>query len=145
MNLHVESAYEPYSHKGRSHKGAHSSGDKLFDAIADQQLAGKRKKSNQKAQRTIEGLRLVLRVLELLLDLGTLSLMLHAAIVWWTTRDEVQWPPTDMRPTWTMMGVAFGTTLAHVVSLVTQCAKVCLRVLGFISYAAKLSPVPFHA
>ncbi|KAJ4188930.1 hypothetical protein NW755_006430 [Fusarium falciforme] len=133
MDLNVESAYEPYSHQGRFNEAEHGSGDKLFAAISDQQLLLKRKKADKGTQRTIEGLRLVLRVLELLLDLSTLALMLHAAIVWWTTRNKivdngsgwriVQWPHTDMRPTWTMMGVAVGTTLAHVVSLITQCRK----------------------
>lgn len=155
MDLNMESAYEPYSHQGRFHEAEHRSGDKLFAAISDQQLLLKRKKADQGTQRTIEGLRLVLRVIELLLDLSTLALMLHAAIVWWTTRNKIvdngsgwrviQWPHTDMRPTWTMMGVAVGTTLAHVVSLITQCRKVCWGVLETIIYATKPCSVPFHA
>ncbi|KAM0424511.1 hypothetical protein ACHAPT_010225 [Fusarium lateritium] len=135
MDLNAISAYEPYTHQGLSHdeEADHGASDKLFAAISDQQVLLKRKKADQGNQRTIEGLRLLLRVLELLLDLSTLALMIHAAVVWWTTRNKIvnngngwkviQWPHTDMRPTWTMMGVAVGTTLAHVVSLVTQLKK----------------------
>ena len=137
----MESAYEPYSHQGRLHEPDHGSGDKLFAAISNQQLLLKRKKADQGTQRTIEGLRLVLRVLELLLDLSTLALMLHAAIVWWTTRNKI----VDNGSGWTMMGVAVGTTLAHVVSLITQCRKVCLGVLETIIHSTKPCLVPFHA
>lgn len=150
----MESAYEPYSNQGRFDEAEDGSGDKLFAAISDQQLLLKRKKADPGTQRTIEGLRLVMRVLELLLDLSTLALMIYSAVVWWTTRNKmvdngsgwrvVQWPHTDMRPTWTMMGVAIGTTLAHVISLLTQCRKVCLRVLETIIHATKTCLVPFR-
>ncbi|RSL64005.1 hypothetical protein CEP51_013216 [Fusarium floridanum] len=126
MNLNVESAYEPYSNQGLFHEMEHGRGGRPSDADSAQ-LLKKRKKSVQGSSRIIEGLHLLLRVLQLLLGLSILALMLHAAIVWRMTRYKImdrgsdwiiyQWPHTDMRPTWTMMGIAVGTTLAHIGSL----------------------------
>ncbi|RSM06632.1 hypothetical protein CDV31_009061 [Fusarium ambrosium] len=126
MNLNAESAYEPYSNQGLFHEMEHGRGGRPSDADSAQ-LLKKRKKPVQGSPRIIEGLQLLLRVLQLLLGLSILALMLHAAIVWRMTRYKImdrgsdwiiyQWPHTDMRPTWTMMGIAVGTTLAHIGSL----------------------------
>ncbi|KAF5002986.1 hypothetical protein FDECE_10460 [Fusarium decemcellulare] len=136
------SAYEPYAYNGqfREDDTNQGFGDKLIAASSDVEMLLQHDRRLQQprppprqSRLNPQNIRLAIRFIELLLDLSTVALHTYAASVWWKTRDNlvdnnagqkvVQWPHTNMWPTWTMLGTGAVTALSHILSFLTYLAK----------------------